>query len=209
MHTAPGPWGPQYLSPGGGPAVLIHRFWREQLMINCRSTYLDANSLHVKFQSAYISCHSTDSALLSRLNDLLAVIGRGNNALLVLLDLSASFDTIYHTLLLNWFHLEICVDNTVLNWFSSYLSCRSQQVFIRHSFSVETPPICGVPQGSVLCPLLCSLCTRQLAELIQRFASITNFFANDSELCSCLPTEREPVLRVIGKVESCCREIRK
>ena len=70
-------------------------------MINCRSTYLDANSLHVKFQSAYISCHSTDSALLSRLNDLLAVIGRGNNALLVLLDLSASFDTIYHTLLLN------------------------------------------------------------------------------------------------------------
>ena len=54
--------------------------------------------------------HCTETALLSILNDLLAVYGRGNNALFVLLDFSASFDTIDHTLLHNRFHFEICLD---------------------------------------------------------------------------------------------------
>ena len=116
-------------------------------------THLDANNLHVKFQSEYGHGHSTETALLRTLNNLLAMIEMGRNALLVLLDLSAAFDTINHTLLLNRLHSETCQDSTVLNWFSSYLSCRSQQILVRHSLSVETPLMCGVPQGSVLGPL--------------------------------------------------------
>ena len=90
----------------------------------------------------------------------------GNNAVLVLLDLSAAFDTLDHTLLLQSRHAEIGLAGSALDWFSSYLSCRSQQVLVGHTLSAETPLLCGVPQGSVLGPLLFSLYTRQLADLI-------------------------------------------
>ena len=113
--------------------------------------------------------YNTETALLRIPNDLLAMIDEENNTLLVLLNLSAAFDTIDHTLLFNSLPSEISLDSIVLNWFSSYVSCRSKQVLVRHSLSAETPLVCGVPQGSVLCPLLFSLYTRHLAELIQKF----------------------------------------
>ena len=75
--------------------------------------------------------------------------------------------------------------------------------------SVETPLVCGVPQGSGLCPFPFSLYTKQSAELIQKFCTDYQFFADDSELYPCLPTERESALRAIGNVESCCHEIKR
>ena len=80
----------------------------------------------------------------------------GNNAVLVLLDLSAAFDTLDHKLLLQRLHAEIGLDGSALHWFSSYLSCRSQQVLVGYALSAEAPLLCGVPQGSVLGPVLFS-----------------------------------------------------
>ena len=136
------------------------------------------------------------------------MIDGGNNAILVLLDLSAAFDTLDHTLLLQRLHAEIGLDGSALDWFSSYLSCRSQQVLVGHALSAETPLLCGVPQGSVLGPLLFSLYTRQLADLIDKFCIDYHFFADDSELYSCLPTEPESALSALRNVESCCRQIK-
>ena len=85
-----------------------------------------------------------------------------------MLDLSAAFDTLDHTLLLQRLHAEIGLDGSALDWFSSYLSCRSQQVLAGHALSAETPLLCGVPQGSVFSPLLFSVYTRQLADLIDK-----------------------------------------
>ena len=76
------------------------------------------------------------------------MIDGGNNAVLVLLDLSAAFDTLDHMLLLQRLHAEIGLDGSALDWFSSYLSCRSQKVLVGHALSAETPLPCGVPQGS-------------------------------------------------------------
>ena len=66
----------------------------ERAVADQLQAHLDTNGLHVKFQSAYIRGHSTETALLRILNDLLVIIDGGNNAVLVLLDLSAAFDTL-------------------------------------------------------------------------------------------------------------------
>ena len=180
----------------------------ERAVADQLQAHLDTNGLHVKFQSAYRRGHSTETALLRILNDLLVMTDGGNNAVLVLLDLSAAFDTLEHTLLLQRLHAEIGLDGSALELFSSYLSCRSQLVIVGHALSAETPLLCGVPQGSVLGPLLFSLYTRQLADLIDKFCIDSHFFADDSELYSCLPTEPESALSALRNVESCCRQIK-
>ena len=99
------------------------------------------------------------------------------------------------------------MQSTVLEWFTSYLSCRFQQVLVGQSYSAETPLLYGVPQGSVIGPLLFSLYTKHFAELIQNHSIDYHLFADDSELYSCLPVERDSALQPIRNMESCCNEI--
>ena len=107
--------------------------------------------------SAYRIFPSTETTLLKIHNDLLLAMDRGEVTSIILLDLSAAFDTVDHSILLtrlqNWFGL----DGLSLDWFSSYLSLRSQAVSINDSISAFSTLSCGVPQGSVLGPLLFTL----------------------------------------------------
>jgi len=74
--------------------------------------------------------------------------------MLVLLDLSAAFDSVNQSILFRWLHISYGLDSTVLQWFSSYLNHRIQ--FVRCASSTSTPSFieCGVPQRSVLGPIL-------------------------------------------------------
>ncbi len=75
---------------------------------------------------------------------------KDNAVLLVLLELSAAFDTIDHEILLKRLSTRCGIEGTVLNWFHSYLSNRTQTVIIDSSESPLEPLKYGVPQGSVL-----------------------------------------------------------
>ena len=99
-----------------------------------------------KFQSGFRAIHSTESALLKVYNDILLCTDSGSCAILVLLDLSAAFDTIDHDSLLQRLEHRVGLEGTVLSWFTSYLTDRTFSVNLgRYSSSSAT--MCGLPQG--------------------------------------------------------------
>ena len=115
---------------------------------------MDSNELNELYQSAYKKFHSTETALLKVFNDIACELDDKKVVLLSLLDLSAAFDTIDHTILLNRLNISFGIQGTALEWFKSYLFSREQCVQIGSSFSEAAPLRFGVPQGSVLGPVL-------------------------------------------------------
>ena len=98
-------------------------------------------------------------------NDIALSVDSGKAVALTLLDLSAAFDTIDHSLLYDCLHDWFGLDGTVLSWIKSYLSNRKQKIKIGDSFSEAVILPFGVPQGSVLGPLLFTLYTSPLSQV--------------------------------------------
>ena len=112
-----------------------------------------------RFQSAYRKFHSCETALLRIHNDISLAINHQKVTALVLLDLSAAFDTIDHSILLSRLHSTYGLTGNALALLSSYLSNRFQKVTINNNSSEPLPLTTGVPQGSVLGTLLYLLFT--------------------------------------------------
>ena len=97
-----------------------------------------ANSIYPLFQSAYRQYQSTETALLRVMNDILLKMNSQHVTLLVLLYLSAAFDTVSHDVLLDRLHNDVGLRGNALNWFYPYLSQRSQRVSIHGTLSIST-----------------------------------------------------------------------
>ena len=91
-------------------------------------THLDEAGLMTAFQSAYRKHHSTESALLNIHNDILLNMAKGSVTALTLLDLSATFDTIDHTILLDRLNVYYGISELALGWFKSCLSAKTHSV---------------------------------------------------------------------------------
>ena len=118
------------------------------------------------FQSAYKTYHSTETALIKVQNDILCAMDNNKFVLLLLPDLSAAFDTVDHAMLLSRLSSRFGVKGTVLAWFKSYLASRKQYVQVEGCKSTLRYLKRGVPQGSILAPLLYLLYTVPIADII-------------------------------------------
>ena len=140
--------------------------------------HLINNDIVDNFQSAYKAGHSCETALLRVYND----IGRRNGAMLVLLDLSAAFDTIDHDNLFCILEKYVGVCGNALKLIKSYFSNRTQRVQINDVLSDFANIICGVPRGSDLAPLKCCLYLLPKSAILKYHKIGYHVYADDTQL---------------------------
>ena len=170
-----------------------------------------ASGIYPLFQSTYRQYHSTETALLRVINDILLKVNSQDVTLLVLLDLSAAFDTVSHDELLDRLHNDVNLCGNALNWFYSYLSQRRERVSIYGILSNYFDLKCGVPQGSCLGPLLFVVYASKLLTIIKKHLPNVYFFADDTQLYlsfksddkSSLDEAISPMNRCIGDLRNC------
>ena len=144
--------------------------------------HINENNLHSVYQSAYRPQHSCETVLLDLVNDLQISMSKSQMSALILLDLSAAFDTIDQNLLLERVENDYGIAGNVLAWLKSYLNERTFSVVIKDSSSKQYIMLFGVPQGSLLGPLLFIIYTRELSDIASQYGLKLHVYADDTTL---------------------------
>ncbi|MDF4285579.1 reverse transcriptase family protein, partial [Vibrio parahaemolyticus] len=176
----------------------------EKVVADQLCDFLHDNNLSEEFQSGFRVHHSTVTALVKITNDLFASDKR-LVSVLVLLDLSAAFDTIDHLILLQGLEHFIGLKGSALSWFKSYLSDRFQFVDVSNEPSLRTEVCFGVPQGSVLGPILFTLYMLPLGNIIRNHSINFHCYADDTQLYLSMKPEESNQLT---KLHNCLKDIK-
>jgi hypothetical protein len=179
----------------------------ERLIASQINDYLSIHGLNEPFQSAYRKAHSTETALIRVQNDLLMALDKQHIAILIMLDLSSAFDTVCHKQLLNRLHLSFGIGGLALKWLQSYLDSRSQIVAINQSKSDSFILDYGVPQGSVLGPLLFTLYTSPLGMIIKKYQLHYHLYADDTQLYMAFKPAKCHADLSVQLIEQCIKDI--
>ncbi|CAB3996996.1 Hypothetical predicted protein, partial [Paramuricea clavata] len=171
--------------------------------------HLMLHDLFPEYQSAYRQGYSTETALLKVQNDILLNMDCQQVTLLVLLDLSAAFDTVDHSILLHRLETSFGITGTVRKWFESYLSGRCQRIAFKDGISDIFPLTCGVPQASCLGPLLFTMYASKLFDVIKEHLPTAHAYADDTQLyLSFKPGNGASEEESIAAMETCIKAVR-
>ena len=150
--------------------------------------------------------------MLRIVNDILSALDNNNISVLLFFlgggggDLSAAFDTIDHQILLSRLNSVFGTQSTALQWFHSYLSDRYQSTSVNNSSSSPSQLMYGVPQGSVLGPILFVLCTTPLSDIIANQSVNHQLFADDTQLQKSAPLSE--VTNLTKELNACTDDIK-
>jgi len=175
----------------------------ERAMLDQLLSLFNENRVIPLVQSAYRKSHSTETALCRIYNDLVATRCTGNSSLLILLDLSAAFDTVDHRILLQDFW-DYGVRDSALSLVKSYLSDRFQRVVVGTAISEPTRLQFGVPQGSVLGPVLFAAYSSSLVSLLRAHSVDHHFYADDTQIYVCI----ENIEDIKNKIKSLLSDVK-
>ena len=180
----------------------------KKIISNRIRSHLDKNNLSNPNQSAYKPLHSTETPLLKIHNDICMNMDTGKTTALVLLDLSAAFDTLVHSSIIELLSGWYGISGTALNWVRSYLSNRVQRVRLLDKLGEPFKTDYGVPQGSVLGPLLFTLYTASLSSVISRHNICHHLYADDTQIyLSLSKTDPEMSLSLVQHCISSCQPV--
>ena len=155
-------------------------------------------------QSAYRENHSTETTVCAINNDMTEIITNGKCGILVMPDLSAAFDTVEHKLLLEDLR-AVGIEKNVYRWYKSYLENRKITVIISNTRSEIKNLTRGVPQGSILGPLLFSIYTIELSKILEKHKVKFKLYADDTQFYFPIESVEETTL----KIDTIMKDIKK
>ena len=167
--------------------------------------FLALNNLNAPTQSAYRRHHSVETALVLVQNDILQALDCHEEVIIVLLDFTAAFDTIDHQILLKRLPMRFGISGNVLKWLTSYVSDRQHVVKVENTTSSPVADMHGIPQGSVMGPVLFALYSSPIHDIIRKHELKSMIYADDIQIyVSFKPPERE---KVISQINACIKDI--
>ena len=185
------------------PAKVMEKIVAAQI-----TEHMTRNGLHDPLQSAYRKKASTETALIKIKCDVDRMLDAGEAVMLIFLDLSAAFDMIDHAVLLGRLKEEVGITDLALRWIESYLQDRKQSVKINDCSSSPSYLSIGVPQGSVLGPLLFLCYMLPLQKIVEKHGIYRHAYADDTQVyCPLTLSDNSQRKRQVKRMEDCLEEI--
>ena len=178
----------------------------ERAASNQIKDYVSRNNLNANHQSAYRKYHSTETALVRVNNDILRAVDSHHHVIIVLLDLSAAFDTLDHQVLLQRLQDRFGITGTAFRWMTSYFHGREQCIIINGVQSDWKRVHCGAPQGSVFGPMAFSYYSAPIEDIIKAHDLECMIYADDTQIYFCFNDNEMSV--AISRIEKCIADIR-
>ena len=180
----------------------------ERVVLARLNEHLENNNLHIPHQSGYKKMYSTETLLVRVVNDLLIASSESKATVVLMLDLSAAFDTVDHSKLLQILKHELGITGKAWEWFRSFLTGRCQRIKVGCEESYDIIIKFGVPQGSVLGPVLFNIYIRSLYSTAHAQNFLIHGYADDHQLYKSFEAKEEHVI-LVNDVPKCFQEINK